>query len=209
MWFVLAGCIVVLGFIRLIRISYALKAYPLRFDGVFIGLYLLWMIMELRVSKKDADVEGKKTSDFMTCQLYGTGQAFIIIAALWFPSHWLSLNIAHITGISLFFCGACYRLWAVITLGEFYSHRIRIISRHRIIDAGPYRLTRHPAYAGMIIANAGIVLYFFNLTALCALLFVLMPAILLRILLEEKVLFGIDGYAEYAANRKRLFPSIW
>jgi protein-S-isoprenylcysteine O-methyltransferase Ste14 len=77
------------------------------------------------------------------------------------------------------------------------------------VDTGPYRFTRHPAYAGMIIANAGISIYFFNWVTICIFLLLLLPAIFMRIVFEERTLFGIEGYAEFAKRRKRLFPVIW
>jgi protein-S-isoprenylcysteine O-methyltransferase Ste14 len=61
----------------------------------------------------------------------------------------------------------------------------------------------------MIIANAGISLYFFNWVTIIVFFFILLPAILLRIFIEEKTLLGIRGYAEYARKRKRLFPAVW
>ena len=81
--------------------------------------------------------------------------------------------------------------------------------RHRIVDSGPYRFTRHPAYAGMMIANAGISMYFFNCVTIGVFLFILVPAMLLRIVIEERTLFGIEGYPEFAKKRKRLFPALW
>jgi protein-S-isoprenylcysteine O-methyltransferase Ste14 len=83
------------------------------------------------------------------------------------------------------------------------------VAHHQVVDSGPYRLTRHPAYAGMIIANAGICIYFFNWVTLGIFLLILVPAILLRIAIEERTLFEIKGYPEYAEKRKRLFPAVW
>ena len=61
----------------------------------------------------------------------------------------------------------------------------------------------------MIVANTGISLYFFNWVTICVFLFILVPAILLRIIIEERMLFVIDGYSDFAQKRKRLFPGIW
>ena len=209
MWLVLFAGIIVLAFIRLNRIFGVWDEYPVNLDTIFISFYLLWMIIELRVSKKDVNTEGKRTSDFMTCQLYGFGQALTFLTALWFPSVWRVPNVAHFVGISIFLFGVCYRLWAIRTLGQFYSHRVRTVSQHQIVASGPYHFTRHPAYAGMIIANAGISMYFLNWVTICVFLFILVPAIFLRIVIEEKTLFGIEGYSEFAKNRKRLFPAVW
>ena len=145
----------------------------------------------------------------MTCQLYGFGQALTILTAIWLPSFWQVPIVNHFIGISIFLFGVLYRLWAIHTLGQFYSHRVRTVSQHRIVVSGPYSITRHPAYAGMIIANAGISLYFFNWVTLVVFLFLLVPAIILRIVIEEKTLFKVEGYAEFAKNRKRLFPAVW
>jgi lipid-A-disaccharide synthase-like uncharacterized protein len=60
MWFVLFGGIIVLAFIRLSRNFSVWHECPVYLDTIFISLYLLWMIIELRVSKKDVNTEGKK-----------------------------------------------------------------------------------------------------------------------------------------------------
>jgi protein-S-isoprenylcysteine O-methyltransferase Ste14 len=201
--------IVILALARYWRIPSIWIAYPVNLDTVFSGLYVLWLLMETPIARKDANIEGKQTLDFATCQIYGLGQAFTILSALWFPSAWLAPNIAHFVGISLFLLGVCYRLWAIRTLGAFYSHKVRTVVQHKIVDSGPYLFTRHPAYAGMIIANTGVVVYFLNWVTLCVFLFALVPAIVLRIVIEERVLFGIEGYPGFAKKRKRLFPGIW
>lgn len=209
MWLCLVAGIVVLAFVRLFRIASIWSGYTVSFDNVFISLYISWMLVELRVSKRDMNTEGKKTSDSATCQLYGLGQALTFLTALWFPSLWRAPNIVHFVGMSAFIAGICYRLWAIRTLGQYYSHRVQTVAKHQIVDSGPYRFTRHPAYAGMIIANAGISLYFLNWVTVGVFFLILVPAILLRIRIEERTLFGIEGYAEFARTRKRFFPAVW
>jgi protein-S-isoprenylcysteine O-methyltransferase Ste14 len=209
MWFCLLTGIIGLALIRHSRGTGVWHDYSVNLDTVFICCYLLWMLGELRISRKDMNTEGKKTSDYATCQLYGLGQALTFLSALWFPSVWRVPNVAHFVGLSIFLLGCGYRFWAIHTLGQFYSHRVRTVARHQIVVSGPYRFTRHPAYAGMIIANAGISLFFFNWVTSGIFLFLLVPAILLRIGLEERTLFGIEGYSEYAKERKRLFPALW
>jgi protein-S-isoprenylcysteine O-methyltransferase Ste14 len=63
--------------------------------------------------------------------------------------------------------------------------------------------------ARVVKAHFGIVLYFFNLVTLLIFFLALLPAIILRIFVEEKTLFRIEGYSDYAQNRKRLIPLIW
>ena len=209
MWFILVIGIIILTFVRINRMIGAWIEYKFNMDTIFACLYIFWMLIEFEISGKDVDIEGKKTADFATCQIYGVAQAITFFSALWFPSVWKSPNVAHFIGISIFLLGVCYRLWAISTLGQFYSHRVQTIAKHQIVVSGPYKFTRHPAYAGMIIANAGIAMYFFNWMTICIFLFILVPVVILRIVVEEKTLFRIKEYAEFAKNRKRLFPWVW
>lgn len=52
-------------------------------------------------------------------------------------------------------------------------------------------------------------MYFLNWITIGVFSLVLVPAIILRIVVEERVLLGIAGYAEFAKDRKRLFPALW
>ena len=61
----------------------------------------------------------------------------------------------------------------------------------------------------MILANAGITIFFFNSYTALFFLLILIPAILVRILVEEKTLMAINGYKEYAEHKKRLVPLVW
>lgn len=201
--------IITLALVRHSRMPSLRVGYSVDLDTVFIGLYVLWLVVETPIAKRDVGTEGKKTFDSATCQVYGFAQALTFLSALWFPSVWQAPNLAHFIGMGLFLFGVSYRLWAIRTLGVFYSHRVRTVTEHSIVDSGPYALTRHPAYAGMIIANAGVSLYFLNRVTLIVFLFALLPSIILRIVVEERMLFGIDGYSDFAKQRKRLFPGLW
>ena len=209
MAFLLLVAIVALAIVRQWRIPNLWVEYPVNLDTVFAGLYALWILVETPVAKRDLSTEGKTTTDLATCQVYAFGQAFTFLSALWSPSVWRAPNAAYFLGLSIFLLGVFYRLWAIWTLGQFYSHRVRTLSRHRIVSSGPYRFTMHPAYAGMIVLNAGVVIYFLNCVTLSVFLFALVPAIVLRIVVEERVLFGIEGYSDFAKRRKRLFPWVW
>ena len=178
------------------------------FDIIIVLIYLFWIVFESSISIKERD-KGEKTSDFGTLEFYAISQALTFLSALWFDSIWPSPGFAHFLGLDVFLFGICFRLCAIINLGHYYSHIVREVDDHKIIDSGPYKYIRHPAYVGMIVAHIGIVLYFFNLVTLLIFFLSLIPAIILRIFIEEKTLFRIEGYSDYAKNRKRLIPLIW
>jgi protein-S-isoprenylcysteine O-methyltransferase Ste14 len=178
------------------------------FDVIFASVYLAWILIESKISKEEMH-KGNKTSDYGTCELYAIGQAAVFLSALWLTSAWHSSNLVHFIGFTTFLVGIAYRLWAIKTLGKYYSHIVREVDAHKIVDSGPYKHIRHPAYAGMILANLGVVIFFFNIVTLILFLLVLIPAIILRIIIEEKTLLKIGGYVEFAQNRQRLIPGIW
>jgi protein-S-isoprenylcysteine O-methyltransferase Ste14 len=178
------------------------------FDFIFASVYLAWILIESKISKEELN-KGNKTSDYGTCELYAIGQAAVFLSALWFTSAWHSPNLFHFIGFTTFLVGIAYRLWAIKTLGKYYSHIVREIAGHQIIETGPYHHIRHPAYAGMILADLGIVIFFFNWITLILFSLILIPAIILRIIIEEKTLIKIDKYVDYAKNRPRLIPGIW
>jgi protein-S-isoprenylcysteine O-methyltransferase Ste14 len=178
------------------------------FDTIFTSVYLAWILIESKISKEEMN-KGNKTSDYGTCELYAMGQAAVFLSALWFNPVWHSPNLFHLFGFVLFLMGIIYRLWAIKTLGKYYSHIVRQIDGHKIVDSGPYRHIRHPAYAGMILANLGIIIFFFNWITLILFCFMLIPAIILRIVIEEKTLYRMDQYGDYAKHRPRLIPGIW
>lgn len=60
MWLILFLLVIALAGIRLYRISGVSAAYPVYLDALFVGLYLLWMLVELRVTKRDTNTEGKR-----------------------------------------------------------------------------------------------------------------------------------------------------
>ena len=203
----LISLIFLLSYIRINNQS-IWKDSIINFDMIIILVYLLWIIFESRISIKEKD-KGNKTSDHGTLEFYAISQACTFLSALWVKTVWLSPNFIHFLGVLIFLSGIFIRYWAITTLGNYYSHIVRKVHDHIIIETGPYKLIRHPAYLGMIIGHLGIVLYFFNLITLLIFIFAFIPAVILRIFVEEKTLFKIGGYSNYAENRKRLIPLIW
>jgi protein-S-isoprenylcysteine O-methyltransferase Ste14 len=112
-------------------------------------------------------------------------------------------------GLAVFVVAVALRLLAIRELGRFYSHRVRVEGDHRVVDAGPYRFLRHPAYTGMLLAHAGFVLVFFHPVAAAALLLVFVPAVVARIRVEEAALANLDGWTAYSRTRARLLPGVW
>lgn len=170
-------------------------------------LYLLWLVLESRVAAGETQRE-RTRADIGTCEAYALGRALTTLLALALPTLWGGYEHVMVAGLILFIGGVIFRLIAIHTLGRFYSHRVRIAGDHQVVDTGPYRFLRHPAYTGMLLAHLGFVLIFPNIWAAAAWL-VLLITIIIRIHVEEKALFELPGYPEFAAKRSRLLPGFW
>ena len=55
----------------------------------------------------------------------------------------------------LILAGMAIRWWAIVSLGRFFSVDIALQEQHRIVQEGPYRRIRHPAYTGLLFIFLG------------------------------------------------------
>jgi protein-S-isoprenylcysteine O-methyltransferase Ste14 len=114
-------------------------------------------------------------------------------------------------GLVAFAGGAAVVIWATAA-NRFFSTVIRIQTErgHHVIDRGPYRFVRHPAYAAFpfLIIGGGLLLGSW-LAAVFGL--VLVFPVLRRTALEDRTLRQeLEGYADYAKKvRYRVMPGIW
>lgn len=180
------------------------------FSGIIIMvIYFAWIIIESKIVTIDDSKLGTSDQDKHTFEFYFFTKWITIYSALLIPLMWENFNMFMLIGIILFALGAGLRLWAIVVLGKYYSHHVRLKDEHKIIDSGPYNFVRHPSYTGMCIAQLGFIIFFFNWVSLACLLVFFYPSIVARILIEEKVLMKVDQYKEYSGTRKRLIPFIW
>ena len=107
--------------------------------------------------------------------------------------------------------GVLVRQWAVFVLGRFFTVDVRVHPNQTVVDRGPYRWVRHPAYSGLVLFFVGVGLAVSNWASLIVLALVPTAGLLVRIHSEERVLIAGLGeeYRRYAAGRPRLFPGIW
>ncbi len=114
-------------------------------------------------------------------------------------------------GCGLFGFGLALRWYSIFHLGRFFTVNVAIHSRHEIIDNGPYRLIRHPSYAGALLAFLGLALCLDNWVSLAL---IVIPTLLVfshRISIEEHALANALGspYTSYMRRTKRLVPFIY
>jgi protein-S-isoprenylcysteine O-methyltransferase Ste14 len=121
------------------------------------------------------------------------------------PHGWMALAVALTVG------GTAFRLWAVRTLGAYFTRTVQVSDDQRVVEAGPYRWLRHPSYTGSLVAAAGVGLALGNWGSLALIVVPLSASLLYRIKVEERALAASlgDPYRSYCGRTKRLVPLVY
>lgn len=137
----------------------------------------------------------------------------VIVAGLdhhfgWSPVFPTWLNIL---GFILIVLGYTFAGWAFAE-NRFFSTVVRIQTDrgHMVCDSGPYRIVRHPGYAGNILALPGIVMALGSVWTIIPVIVALIITVI-RTALEDKTLQEeLPGYRDYAHRvRYRLIPFVF
>ncbi len=158
--------------------------------------------------------KGTKSWDKVLSPLTAFGFILVAITAgldsrfHWSKAFGLSINLI---ALLLLIASIVFSSWALI-VNSFFSGVVRIQKErgHHVISEGPYRIVRHPGYAG-----AGI--SYFATPFLLDSRWAIIPAVIIfailviRTSLEDATLQKeLKGYREYTRKvRYRLFPGIW
>jgi protein-S-isoprenylcysteine O-methyltransferase Ste14 len=116
-----------------------------------------------------------------------------------------------LAGFALIMLGWLCRIWAQRELGKFFTGEVAVQRDHRVIESGPYRWVRHPAYTGGVLAAIGFGLALSTWLGALISGILLIWAYVLRVPREEALLseqLG-DAYARYAMRSKRFVPFVF
>lgn len=160
-------------------------------------------------------LQGAKAWDKVLAPLMALSIGFplVIVAGLdhrygWspeFPS-WLVL-----LGFILISLGYAFAAWALAE-NRFFSSVVRIQTDrgHVVCDRDPYRIVRHPGYAGSILPLLGIVLALGSVWALIPAAAALIITVIRTVLEDRTLQEELPGYQDYAQRvRYQLIPGIY
>ena len=139
--------------------------------------------------------------------LYGV---FLIVCAFDFFTKPLNIPIALLGGF-LFVVGIYIYSKSINELGKFFSTGIEIKQGHKLVQTGPYKYVRHPAYFGGLIFMAGVAIASNSFWGIILFALITVPWYALRIHAEEKMLseeFGKE-FEEYKKKTKIIIPKIF
>ncbi len=141
------------------------------------------------------------------------GYPLVIVAGLdhrfhWSPEFPLWLIVL---GFMLIAFGYAFATWALAE-NRFFSSVVRIQTDrgHVVCDSGPYRVVRHPGYAGNILPLLGIVLALGSVWTLIPAAVALVIAVIRTAMEDQTLQEELPGYQNYARRvRYRLFPGVY
>jgi protein-S-isoprenylcysteine O-methyltransferase Ste14 len=182
--------------------------------GVSANAAILMRINPELIAERAEDREFTKRWDRILATLWGLlSLVALLIAGLdmrfgWSPEISPAVQVA---GLILVVLGFSFSSWAMVS-NAFFAGPVRIQEErgHVVCSSGPYRIVRHPGYAGWILSGMAAPVM---LGSLWALIPAALAALFLvvRTTLEDKTLREeLAGYEEYARDvHYRLVPGLW
>jgi protein-S-isoprenylcysteine O-methyltransferase Ste14 len=116
-----------------------------------------------------------------------------------------------IIALAVIFLGSMFGTWAMLANRFFSSHvRIQTDRGHNVVSSGPYRILRHPGYAGAVLGWVAAPVFFSSIWVVIPAVFAIAAGILRTSLEDQTLQEELPGYKEYASKvRYRLVPGIW
>jgi methyltransferase len=115
---------------------------------------------------------------------------------------------AFVAGVALFLAGAALRTWCILRLGPSWNARARVDPGLRVVSSGPYRWIRHPNYLGVLLELVGLPLAGGAWWTLALTVPPHVWVLARRIRGEDRLLYGVPGYAEAMSGKGALLPRL-
>ncbi|MDQ2886975.1 MAG: isoprenylcysteine carboxylmethyltransferase family protein [Chloroflexota bacterium] len=194
----------------MLPLVYAWNIYALLFWTV----YIVWFALEIIGSRAQRVEAGAEKQD--------RGSMAVLLAGLYIG---LFLNFAFagllpgatitwkrpvlfFIGVALMVLGIILRQYAIRVLGRYFTREVATRADQQVVQTGPYRFIRHPAYSGTLLTILGIGLAMTNWASLVAILLCCFVGHFYRVQVEERALRTSLGqpYVEYMQHTKRFIP---
>ena len=187
------------------------------FKEIFQIAFVIYIIAEIFIfwftSRQNRNNLEKRKGDRGSCLIIVSGSIAIILFNLacrkndWF----IIPKLAFWIGVIFIIAGIVLRLYSVLTLGKYFTVTVQVNSNQKVIQTGPYKYIRHPAYSGSILSLIGIALAFRSIIGIIGTLIIIAVIYGYRIKIEEKILENNLKiiYKKYKQHTKRIIPFIW
>ncbi len=140
---------------------------------------------------------------------------FALLGSHWFEGGWMAARFVpdseqvKLTGLALTIAGCLFAVWARLMLGGNWSGRATVKAGHELVTKGPYALTRHPIYTGLMAAVVGTGMNVGEWRCVIG-VFVILLALMVKMSQEEKLMMEAfpAAYPRYRQRVKALIPGV-
>jgi protein-S-isoprenylcysteine O-methyltransferase Ste14 len=186
--------------------------------NVFNVVFLLILITELTTtcislynSLRNPKASKRHDQGSMLCIMMGFCVSILSSPVIILADSYVLPDIIFWVGILLALFGMSLRIISILTLKQFFTLSVQVQNKQNLVQTGPYRILRHPAYTGSILTLLGIALSFRSPLGIAATAIVSAVVYSYRIKVEEREMenrFGLT-YLLYMKSTWRLLPFIW
>jgi protein-S-isoprenylcysteine O-methyltransferase Ste14 len=188
--------------------------------GIFLAACLIWNVPEMvgafkqtaKAARKEASVQDRGSMGILI-GLQWVGLALNFALAGLFPAAAITWQrtALFLFGVALILLGVALRWYAIWTLGSYFTRDVAVSVDQKVMQSGPYRYIRHPAYSGTFLTMLGVGLAMTNWASLVVLLMFVLVGHMYRVHVEEKALTQTIGqsYVEYMHRTKRFIPLVF
>ena len=175
---------------------------------IFSILFIIVLLVEISILRRKRNTKEDRGS-----MLFILTGIFLPIAILFLTSYnYFGIFTFKTTylGIIVLLFGFALRQLSIYILGKSFTPAITVSKKQKVIESGPYMYIRHPSYAGLILELLGVALSLSSWVGFLASLLFLIPVMIYRINIEEKLLAkNLSNYKDYMKRTYRLIPFIY
>jgi protein-S-isoprenylcysteine O-methyltransferase Ste14 len=188
--------------------------------AIFLAACAVWLVPEMigmyrqmAPAARPAAVVQDRGSLAILLALQWAGLGLNFALAGLFPSAAMAWprTALFLIGVLLMVAGVALRWYAIWTLGRYFTRDVAVSLDQPVVQHGPYRLIRHPAYSGTFLTMVGVGLALSNWAGLIALLAGVLAGHFYRVRIEESALIRTLGqpYVDYMRRTKRFIPLVF
>jgi protein-S-isoprenylcysteine O-methyltransferase Ste14 len=140
---------------------------------------------------------------------------FTMLGSRWFQYGWFATRFVpssrglELTGLAITLGGCLFAIWARLILGSNWSGQATVKAGHELVVTGPYALTRHPIYTGLITGAVGTAFGIGEMRCISGIAIVVL-ALMIKMSQEERLMMQAfpDAYPAYRQRVKALIPGV-
>ena len=118
---------------------------------VALGVVVAFMLLELAISRRNERIllgQGAVRPPDPVYRLMQIGYPGVFVA-MTLEGMVRPFAMAGV-GMAVFAAAKLFKFWAIATLGHRWTYTVLVLPGAPLVSSGPYRLMRHPNYAGVI-----------------------------------------------------------